>query len=82
MDRLPTEVLAVEDPSPAGPYGAKGIGEPPVAAAAAVFANAVADATGIRFHRLPITRQDILAALRSKAESELSRTDSGERSLP
>ncbi len=71
MDRLPTEVLAVEDPSPAGPYGAKGVGEPPVAAAAAVFANAVADATGIRFHRLPITRQDILAALRACPDGEM-----------
>lgn len=62
-DRLPTETLIVEDPSPAGPYGAKGVGEPPVAGAAAAFANAVADATGIRFFRLPITREDILEAL-------------------
>jgi CO/xanthine dehydrogenase Mo-binding subunit len=63
MDRLPTEAIAVEDPNPTGPYGAKGVGEPPVAGAAAVFANAVADATGTRFHRLPVTRQDILLAL-------------------
>ena len=63
LDRLPTETLAVEDPSPAGPFGAKGVGEPPVAGAAAAFANAVADATGVRFTRLPITRADIAAAL-------------------
>jgi CO/xanthine dehydrogenase Mo-binding subunit len=65
-DRLPTEALAVEDPNPTGPYGAKGIGEPPVAGAASAFANAVADATGIRFHKLPITRQDILLALEER----------------
>ena len=63
LDRLPTETFAVEDPSPAGPFGAKGVGEPPVAGAAAAFANAVADATGVRFTRLPITRADIAAAL-------------------
>jgi CO/xanthine dehydrogenase Mo-binding subunit len=62
-DRLPTETLVVEDPNPTGPWGAKGIGEPPVAGAASAFANAVADATGIRFRKLPITRQDILIAL-------------------
>ena len=63
LDRLPTETLVVEEPSPAGPFGAKGVGEPPVAGAAAAFANAVADATGRRFTRLPITRADIAAAL-------------------
>jgi CO/xanthine dehydrogenase Mo-binding subunit len=63
LDRLPTETITVEDPSPVGPFGAKGAGEPPVAGAAAAFANAVADATGVRFTRLPITRADIAAAL-------------------
>jgi CO/xanthine dehydrogenase Mo-binding subunit len=64
-DRLPTEAMTVEDPNPTGPFGAKGVGEPPVAGAAAAFANAVADATGIRFHRLPISRQEILLALKA-----------------
>jgi CO/xanthine dehydrogenase Mo-binding subunit len=65
-DRLPTEAMAVEDPTPIGPYGAKGVGEPPVAGAAAAFANAVSNATGIRFTKLPITRQDILLGLRGR----------------
>jgi CO/xanthine dehydrogenase Mo-binding subunit len=63
LDRLPTQTLAIEDPNPTGPFGAKGVGEPPVAGAAAAFANAVADALGLRFTRLPITREDIVAAL-------------------
>jgi CO/xanthine dehydrogenase Mo-binding subunit len=67
-DRLPTETIAVEHANPTGPYGAKGIGEPPVAGAAAAFANAVSDALGVRFTRLPITREDIL-----QAERRLSR---------
>lgn len=67
-DRIPTETISVEDYNPTGPYGAKGIGEPPVAGVTAVFANAVADATGIRFTRLPITRQDIVKALKKQPE--------------
>jgi len=65
-DRLPTETIIVEDPNPTGPYGAKGVGEPPVAGTAAAFANAVAAATGIRFTRLPIRREDLLAALQGR----------------
>jgi CO/xanthine dehydrogenase Mo-binding subunit len=63
LDRLPTETLAIEDPNPTGPFGAKGVGEPPVAGTAAAFANAVSDALGVRFTRLPITREDIVAAV-------------------
>ena len=69
-DRIPTETISVEDYNPTGPYGVKGIGEPPVAGTAAVFANAVADATGIRFPRLPITRQDIVKALQKEVKDE------------
>jgi len=49
------EVSLVEIPSDTGPFGAKGVGEPPVVAAAAAIANAVADATGQRLTALPIT---------------------------
>ena len=63
-DRIPTVSIPVEDPNPTGPYGAKGVGEPPVAAAAAVFANAIADALDVRFTKLPITREDILDAIK------------------
>ncbi|MBN2050264.1 MAG: xanthine dehydrogenase family protein molybdopterin-binding subunit [Spirochaetales bacterium] len=66
-DRIPTRTLVVEEANPTGPYGAKGVGEPPVAATAACFANAVSDALGVRFTRLPVTRQDILRALQSGA---------------
>jgi len=66
LDRIDTEPIAVEEANPSGPFGAKGIGEPPVAGTVAAFANAVAAATGIRFTKLPITRQDILRALEEK----------------
>ena len=48
-------------PAPDGPYGAKGIGEGPVCGAAAAVANAIADATGVRFRELPMTRAEDLA---------------------
>ena len=51
---------------PYGPYGAKGVselGQPPVPAA---INAAIHDAIGVRFHKLPITPRDILAALRAK----------------
>jgi CO/xanthine dehydrogenase Mo-binding subunit len=55
----------VEVPAPDGPLGARGIGEAPVIAVAAATANAVAAATGVRFHELPMTRQRVWRALRA-----------------
>jgi CO/xanthine dehydrogenase Mo-binding subunit len=54
----------VEVPSEHGPFGAKGVGEPPVVAAPAAIANAVMDATGRRFTELPITSEAVRRALR------------------
>lgn len=53
----------VEVPSEHGPFGAKGVGEPPVVAAPAAIANAVRDATGRRFTELPITSEAVRRAL-------------------
>jgi CO/xanthine dehydrogenase Mo-binding subunit len=58
------EAILLEHPDPHGPYGAKGVGEPPIVPVAAVIANAVSDAVGRPFDRLPITPFDVLAALR------------------
>ena len=60
----PVRTVLVEVPSALGPFGAKGVGEPPVIAAAAAIANAVADATGHRFTELPIMSETIARALR------------------
>jgi CO/xanthine dehydrogenase Mo-binding subunit len=65
-DQVPSvETVLVEVPSEAGPFGAKGVGEPPVIAAAAAIANAIADATGHRFTELPITTEAVARALDS-----------------
>jgi CO/xanthine dehydrogenase Mo-binding subunit len=43
--------------------GSKGIGEPPIVPVAAAIANAIRDATGADLRSLPITREEMLAAL-------------------
>ena len=59
------EAVMVQVPSVAGPYGAKGVGEPPVVPGPAVLANAVRAASGVRVTELPITPERLHAALRS-----------------
>jgi nicotinate dehydrogenase large molybdopterin subunit len=50
-----------------GPFGARGIGEPPIGPPAAAIASAIADATGVRINQLPITPERIMAALEHPA---------------
>lgn len=57
------EVVFATPPDPLGPFGAKGLGENAVSPAIAAIANAVYDATGIRFFRLPITSVRVLEAI-------------------
>src|SRR5439155_5697078 len=44
--------------------GSKGLGEPPIVPVAAAIANAIRDATGADVRSLPITREEMLRALR------------------
>jgi CO/xanthine dehydrogenase Mo-binding subunit len=55
--------VLVENPSPRGPYGARGVGEPPVIPGAAAIANAIQAAVGVRIVDLPITPEKVLRAL-------------------
>jgi CO/xanthine dehydrogenase Mo-binding subunit len=57
------DVLLVEVPSELGPYGAKGVGEPPAIPGAAAVANAIRDAVGARVTNLPIRPAEVLAAI-------------------
>lgn len=47
----------------AGPFGAKGMAESPINPVAPAIANAIADATGVRFRELPFTPPLIYKAL-------------------
>ncbi len=53
----------VETPSVAGPYGARGVGEPPVVATAGAIGNAIRAATGVTVAKMPMTPDRIYEAL-------------------
>ena len=56
-DQIPEiDVRLVEVPSPVGPLGAKGVGEPPAIPGTAALANAVSRAAGVRVREVPIDR--------------------------
>ncbi|MBZ0299322.1 MAG: xanthine dehydrogenase family protein molybdopterin-binding subunit [Anaerolineae bacterium] len=57
------EAIIVEVPSEHGPFGARGVGEPPVTPTAAAVANAIAHATGVRMTDLPMTAPTVLRTL-------------------
>ncbi|MBW1711935.1 MAG: molybdopterin-dependent oxidoreductase, partial [Deltaproteobacteria bacterium] len=66
MDRVPVEPILVETVDEAGPYGAKGVGEPGCVPVALALANAVYDAVGVRIRSLPLTPEKILKAIMEK----------------
>jgi CO/xanthine dehydrogenase Mo-binding subunit len=57
--------------------GAKGIGEPPIVPTAAAIANAIRDATGADVRQLPISREEMLRALREAEQRERAREGRG-----
>jgi CO/xanthine dehydrogenase Mo-binding subunit len=60
------ETFLVEDPDPAGPFGAKEVGQGPLLPVVPAFANAVYDAIGVRFDEIPITPDKVVRALDRK----------------
>jgi CO/xanthine dehydrogenase Mo-binding subunit len=57
------EVELVEVPSALGPFGAKGVGEPPAVPGPAAVANAVEAAVGVRITSVPISPEAVLDGL-------------------
>jgi len=57
----------IEDPDPAGPFGAKEVGQGPLLPIMPAVANAVYDAVGVRVDEIPVTPEKILKALIAKA---------------
>ncbi|MDB5558122.1 MAG: aldehyde oxidase [Enterovirga sp.] len=66
-DVPPIESILVEEASPAGPFGAKGIGEQALIPTAPAILNAIYDATGARIRRAPATPDRVLTAIREAA---------------
>lgn len=62
----PIEAVFVERPSPHGPFGARGVGEPPITAGAAAMANAVRAAAGVRLTETPLRDELVWRALQER----------------
>jgi carbon-monoxide dehydrogenase large subunit len=69
---IPEEVIPiiVEAAQPDGPFGARGLGEHTMIPAAAMVANAVEDATGVRINAMPLTAEKIALALNTKEQKK------------
>jgi xanthine dehydrogenase molybdenum-binding subunit len=65
-DVFPIEPVIVETDDEAGPFGAKGVGEPGLVPTAPAIANAIYDAIGVRIRDLPITPEKVLAAIKER----------------
>jgi CO/xanthine dehydrogenase Mo-binding subunit len=63
----------VEIPSPDGPFGAKGVGEPPIVPGAAAICNAIYAATGVRVSEVPAVAERVLKAIQSKAQDTITK---------
>ena len=63
VDVPEVEAILLEHGDSAGPFGARGVAEPPIVPVAAAIGNAVADAIGKSINRVPIRPDDIMAAL-------------------
>jgi CO/xanthine dehydrogenase Mo-binding subunit len=58
--------IILESHSGKGPFGAKGIGEPAITAAAPALANAIRDAVGIEVLHLPATPERVYMEIKNK----------------
>ncbi len=68
---LVTSIL-FEEPEPGAPYGAKGVGEPPLISSPAAIAAALRAATGHRLGRLPVSPDELAGLVDLEPEWELA----------
>jgi CO/xanthine dehydrogenase Mo-binding subunit len=64
-DLPPIDCQLVEVPAPEGPFGAKGVGEPPAIPGPGAIANAIRDAVGVAPTTMPMTAERVRDALAS-----------------
>jgi 4-hydroxybenzoyl-CoA reductase subunit alpha len=64
----------IEHPDPAGPFGAKEVGQGPLLPIMPAVANAVYDAVGVRVDQIPVSPERILRALQAKAAGKPARS--------
>jgi aldehyde oxidoreductase len=62
-DMPSVKIYLIEEPEPAGPFGAKGVGEPALIATAPAILGAIRHATGVRVTRVPVLPHRLWEAL-------------------
>ncbi len=75
MEVPDVEALVLESGEGLGPFGARGIGEPPIGPPAPAIAAALRDATGVAFRTLPFTPELIGQALAKRTLPTLRRSE-------
>lgn len=65
-DEIQPLILEVADPQ--GPYGVRGVGEMPMLVLAPAILDAIHDATGLWFNKLPVKAEDLLLALKERGK--------------
>jgi CO/xanthine dehydrogenase Mo-binding subunit len=65
---VPADVktILIQEPEPLSPHGGRGVGEIGLSPTAGAIGNAVYDTIGVRFDRVPVTPEMVLAALEQK----------------
>ena len=77
LDMPHIEAIVVETCEPNGPFGAKEVGEGAIMPTIPAILNALYDATGVRFDKLPLTAEQVLSGLRAKRGEDVSRLGVG-----
>jgi 4-hydroxybenzoyl-CoA reductase subunit alpha len=80
LEMPPVTTYLIEDPDPAGPFGAKEVGQGPLLPIMPAVANAIHDAVGVRVDQVPIHPHMVLKALQAKAAGYEARY--GPRAFP
>jgi len=62
LDAPEVGVEVVEEPGSFGPFGAKGVGEPPTVSSTAAVVAAIRDATGLELNRAPVRPEHVALA--------------------
>ena len=65
LDLPKLEVFLLENPAKGTPYGARGVGEPPICATAAAIGNAIQDAVGTTVFSIPVSPDNLKEAIDS-----------------
>ena len=62
---IPVEIIPIliENPQSDGPFGARGVGEHPMISVPSVIGNALYDALGINFYKLPLSPENVALAI-------------------